>query len=138
MAKAGRPKGYPKTGGKPKGYKAPATLSKEQAREAVRLIVLKHMDGLLSAQIAHAQGLKYLVARNKKTGKFERVSAERMEHLLASDSDSELETIEVWDKDPSVQAFTDLMNRALDKPAEQIKHTGADDGPVEHVFRWKA
>ena len=40
------------------------------------------------------------------------------------------EIIEVWEKDPSVQAFTDLMNRTLDKPAEQVKVTGADDGPV--------
>jgi hypothetical protein len=28
-------------------------------------------------------------------------------------------TIRVWQKDPSVQAFTDLLNRAVDKPAEQ-------------------
>src|SRR5262249_11496431 len=26
-------------------------------------------------------------------------------------------------KDPSIQAFTDLMNRALDKPTEQIQHS---------------
>ena len=41
----------------------------------------------------------------------------------------------IFTKDPSVQAFTDLMNRALDKPAEQVKVTGEDGGPV--VFKWK-
>jgi hypothetical protein len=29
------------------------------------------------------------------------------------------EIIEVWEKEPSTPAFTDLMNRALDKPKEQ-------------------
>jgi len=45
----------------------------------------------------------------------------------AKQGDSE-EIIEVWEKDPSVQAFTDLLNRALDKPAEQkqeFEHSGA-------------
>ena len=40
------------------------------------------------------------------------------------------EIIEVWEKDPNVQAFTDLMSRALDKPKEQeqeIKLTGSED-----------
>jgi hypothetical protein len=42
--------------------------------------------------------------------------------------DSEREAIEVWEKDPSVQAFMDLMNRTLDmpaKPAEAVEHTGS-------------
>lgn len=32
-------------------------------------------------------------------------------------SDSE-EIVEIWEKEPSVQAFADLINRALDKPKE--------------------
>lgn len=74
---------------------------------------------MLEAQVANSKGLKYLVVRNAKTGKFERVSKDRMEALLESGNEQELERVEVWDKDPSVQAFTDLMNRALDKPKEQ-------------------
>ncbi len=31
--------------------------------------------------------------------------------------------IEVWEKEPSIQAFTDLMNRAIDKPAETVQAT---------------
>lgn len=54
---------------------------------------------------------------------------------LQAHADDE-EIIEVWEKDPNIQAYADLMNRALDKPAEQVKVTGADDGPIEHVFRW--
>lgn len=88
---------------------------------------------MLAAQIANAQGLKYLVTRDKKSGKFIRVT----EAMARAKSGDHEEIIEVWEKDPSVQAFTDLLNRALDKPAEQLKVTGADDGPIEHVFRWR-
>jgi hypothetical protein len=109
-----RPKGLAKTGGKPKGYKAPATLTKEAAREALRLIVLNDMQELVGAQLANAKGIKYLVVREKSSGKFLRVNELRAAALKADE-----EVIEIWEKDPSVQAFTDLMNRALDKPKEQ-------------------
>jgi hypothetical protein len=103
--------------GKPKGTKNRSTIAKEAAREALRQIVLARMESLVSAQMAHAEGLKYLVTRDKKSGKFIRVT-EAMAKAKSGLADNE-ETIEVWEKDPSVQAFTDLMNRAIDKPAEQ-------------------
>lgn len=106
--------------GRPKG---PQTLEKEALRDLVRQRVAKRLGKLVDAQIANAEGLKYLVARNSKTGKFERVSPA----MLESASDDLQERIEVWEKDPSVQAFTDLLNRTIDKPAEQpheVKLTG--------------
>lgn len=112
--------------GRKKGSLWPSTIAKNEARELVRQRITAALPEMLDAQIANAQGTKYLVVRNAKTGKFERVSKERMEQLLEADHD-DLERIEVWDKDPSVQAFTDLANRALDKPAEQeisVKITG--------------
>lgn len=105
-------------------------------REAVRQTVFAHMDALMAAQIAHAKGLSYLVARNRLSGKFEKVTGEMLEAWQKNPEDMPA-IIEVWEKDPSIQAFTDLMNRAIDKPADQVKVTGADDGPVEHVFRWQ-
>jgi len=39
----------------------------------------------------------------------------------------------IYTKDPSVQAFTDLMNRALDKPTEQVQLQ--EQGAIE--IRWK-
>lgn len=113
------------------GSKWPSTLAKEAARELVRVKITEALEPLIAAQLAHAQGLKYLVTRDKKTGKFVRVT-----EAMARAADGE-EIIEVWEKEPSVQAFTDLLNRALDKPAEQLKVTGEDGGPIEHVFRWK-
>jgi hypothetical protein len=66
------------------------------------------------------------VVRNGKTGKVVRVTEAMAKAKLGKDE----EIIEVWEKDPSVQAFTDLLNRALDKPKEQeqeIKIAGSDD-----------
>ncbi len=90
-------------------------------------MVFAALEPLVSAQIANASGLKYLVARDKRTGKFERVS-EAMARLANNE-----EHIEVWEKDPSVQAFTDLLNRAVDKPIEQVEH----DVQGAIVIRWQ-
>lgn len=90
-------------------------MEKEAAREIVRQVVFAQLQPLLNAQIANAKGLAYLVTRDKKTGKFIRVT-EAMARQKQGDSE---EHIEVWEKDPSVQAFTDLLNRAIDKPKEQ-------------------
>jgi lipopolysaccharide biosynthesis regulator YciM len=102
--------------GHPRGPTA-VTLSKQAGRELVRQAVLKHVEALVAAQVANAQGLKYLVVRDKRSGKFVRVT-EAMARQLEGKAEAEHETVEIWEKDPSVQAFTDLMNRALDKPAE--------------------
>jgi hypothetical protein len=106
--------------GQKKGAKWPSTIAKEEARELTRRLITEHLEPIIGAHITNAQGTKYLVTRNAKTGKFERVSQERMEQLLES-GDKELETIEVYDKDPSVEAFKTLLDRALDKPKEQAQ-----------------
>lgn len=119
----------PNTGPKP-GSKHKTTLAKEAARELVRTLVTAQLEPLIQAQLAHASGLKYLVTRDKKTGKFVRVT-----EAMARVSEGE-ETIEVWEKEPSVQAFTDLLNRALDKPKEQeqeLKITG-DEALIEKLL----
>lgn len=122
------PRGGNHGGGRPKGRKNTATLTKEMAREVLRQRVIAQLGPMTDAQIANAQGLKYLVTRDKKTGKFIRVT-EAMAKQKSGDPENE-EIIEVWEKDPSVQAFTDLLNRTLDKPKEQefeVKLTADDD-----------
>ena len=124
------PRGGSRPGaGAKKGSKHRATLDKEQARAALRAIVIREMDRLVASQVANAIGISYLVVREKKTGKFLKVAKNAAEKL-----DPEQEIIEVWEKDPSVQAFTDLLNRTLDKPAEHIEMTGADGEPI--VIKW--
>jgi hypothetical protein len=112
--------------GRKVGFRFPATLDKMEARELVRRKVVAELEPMIDAQVAHAKGLSYLVTRDKKTGKFIRVT-EAMAKVKLEEGE---ELVEVWEKDPSVQAFTDLLNRALDKPKEQeqeIKITGSAD-----------
>lgn len=94
-----------------------STISKEMAREALRTIVLRHMDEMLTAQIAHSKGIGHLFTRDK-SGKYNKIEhSDEAERLLSQGTEGQ--DYWIFMKDPSVQAFTDLMNRALDKPKEQ-------------------
>jgi hypothetical protein len=99
--------------GPAKGTKYAPTITKEMAREALREVVMQHMPEMVQAQVAHAKGLTYLVRRDKGSGKFVRVTADML------DKQTDEDVIEMWTKEPNVPAFTDLLNRALDKPKEQ-------------------
>jgi hypothetical protein len=101
---------------------------KEAMRELVRRKVAEHLGDMIDAQIALSKGTKYLVTRDK-TGKFIRVTA-----AMAGSFDG-TETVEVWEKEASVQAFADLMNRAADKPIEPVELTGEDKGPL--TLKWQ-
>ena len=47
---------------------------------------------------------------------------------MLNDAKSQYEVWEIWTRDPDTSAFTDLMNRALDKPKEQpFEHNVAVD-----------
>jgi hypothetical protein len=82
-------------------------------------MVMAQMAPLVRAQIASAEGRKYLVARNKKGGKFTLVTEEQAKIKLDG-GENENEIIEVWEKPPGIQAFTDLMNRTIGKPVEHV------------------
>ncbi len=110
--------------------KTRVTLEKEVAREIVRQRVCEYLIPLTDAQIANACGIKYLVTRDAVTGKFIRVT-EAVARTVKGDRE---EIIEVWEKDPSTPAFTDLMNRALDRPPEQEQSLKID-GTL--IVRWK-
>jgi hypothetical protein len=117
--------------GRPKGTKNKSTFDKELLREELRRLVRASLTPMTEAQIANAMGIKYLVVRQKSTGKFVRVT-EAMARLAKLGEGEE--AIEVWEKDPSVQAYTDLMNRTIDKPIEQV----TADVTANVVYRWKA
>lgn len=113
------PRGGKREGaGLPEGFKYPATLSKEAAREALRTIVLREMDALVAAQVANAKGLQHFFLRDPKTGQFQKIEdAALIEAALNSGEKDSYYWI--FTKDPSIQAFSDLMNRSLDKPKDQ-------------------
>ncbi len=127
-----RPNTGPKKG--TKYAKTTKTLLKEQAREVARIAITAKLLPMIERQIVHAMGIDHFFLRDEKTKQFVRVTDPKTIEtaLNCGDKDS---YYWIFTKDPSVQAFTDLMNRALDKPAEQVKVTGADNGPV--VFKWQ-
>jgi hypothetical protein len=77
-------------------------------------------------------GIRHLMMRDPKTGKFERLtgSGEQIDEALKTDT-----AFWIYTKDPSVSAFTDLLNRALDRPAEHVQVEGSDGDPL--VIRWQ-
>jgi len=126
------PKGK-RYGGKPKGYKAPKTIEKEVERERLRQMVVAELEPMAKAQIAHAKGVSYMVLRHPD-GTFARATdVNQIDAACAVGASA----FQIFTQAPNVQAFSDLLNRALDKPAEQVKVTGDDGGPVEFVFRWR-
>lgn len=102
-------------------------IEKEVLRERTRALIEPHLARLIAAHIENAAGIKYLVTRDKKTGKFIRVTeamARRKQKKAAAageDAPAENEeAIEVWEKDPSVHALQVLLDRLLDRSAEQL------------------
>ena len=118
-------RGGPRPGsGRKRGFKMPKTLEKEAARELLRQIVTRDLQALLTAQLAHAKGIGHLFTRDDK-GKYSRVENEQKAlDLLAGGTEGR--DFYIFMKDPSVAAFTDLLNRALDKPKEPEQHLTVD------------
>jgi hypothetical protein len=116
--------------GRPAGRKELKTLEKEQAREYVRQVVTARLGSLLEAQLDNAEGIRHLMMRDPKSGKFERITgdAKQIDKALKSKN-----ATWIYTKDPSIAAFTDLLNRAIDKPAEHIQVAG--EGNI--TIRWQ-
>lgn len=131
------PRGGKRPGaGLPKGYKFQKTLEKEAARQHLRKRVFAEIDPILDAQIANAKGINHFFLRDAKSGRFERITDPAMIEA-ALNAGEEGRYYWIFTKDPNTQAAQDLLNRALDKPADQVQVTGEDGGPVVHVFRWQ-
>jgi hypothetical protein len=113
---------------------AQGPIPKAVVREAVRVAIQPHVKALVEAQVAQACGIKYLVVRDAD-GKFKRIGKSGLEELLAAGE----VIVEVWEKDPSTAAFTDLMNRAIDRPKEQEQEIIVHDAEkmLERLDAWK-
>jgi hypothetical protein len=126
-------KGGPQPGsGRPKGRLNDSTLKKIAVRRYWLNRLAKDQVKLYDAQIAQACGTKFLVVRDKASGKFTPVSEAQAKMLASSDSE---DVVEVWERPPSTQAFIALADRALDKPTEHTEITGAENGPL--VIKWQ-
>ena len=109
------------------------TINKQVELEEIRAYIKAYVPALLESQVKNAIGLKYLVARHKASGKFEKLTEEQAQKMLSGE-ESDLVMVEVWEKDPNVTAFTDLLNRLVGKPTDHLEVTGADGGPL--VVMW--
>lgn len=115
-----RPNSGPAKGSKQKPSKA--ALDKIAARELTRQMVTAHLTPLVNAQLLNAVGLTHLMLRNDD-GTWRKASDDDdMAAVLNGDPNRYY----ISTKDPSIQAFTDLMNRALDKPKEQEQDVNAN------------
>ena len=77
-------------------------------------------DRMTEGQIAAAAGVKYLVARNKKGGKFTHLTEEGAKAILAG-KDKENEIVEEWEKLPSPQAYAYLMDQTIGKAVNIVE-----------------
>lgn len=128
MPKTGKPLGRPK--GSVSAHTAAERATKEAMRLRLRQKVHEAFDPLVEAQIANAKGISHFMLRDSKTGKFERITdADQIQAALNKDDAEEGSSYWIWTKDPSTAAFTDLMNRAIDKPIEpmEVEHSGGID-----------
>ncbi len=120
-------------GGRPVGSVSQKTIDKELYREKLRQLVAAELEPMVKAQMEHAKGVQYMVLR-MPDGSFARATDEKQIDAACAVG---ARAFKIMTQAPNTQAFTALLDRALDKPAEQVKVTGEDGGPVEHVFRWQ-
>lgn len=118
--------------GPPKGTKYAPTLAREAAEAHYRQRYEAKYDKLIDAQFVTAVGVSQFVWRDK-AGRFKVIDdPDELRTRIADGS-----AIEIFTRLPNAQAQTDALSRIMGKPAETHKVTGADDGPIEHVFRWE-
>ncbi len=115
-----RPKGLPKTGGKPKGYKAPQTLAKEQAREIARQRITERLLPIIDAQCDSAEGIKHFMVRDPGTGQWARLTSHAKIAAALNDPRAKAgSTYWIYTKDPNPLSAKDMLAYAIDKPKDQ-------------------
>jgi hypothetical protein len=120
--------------GKPKGRKSARTIARQLEEDMLRQKIKERLEPIVDSQLSNAEGIKYLVVRERKGGKFIRVHEAMAKGAKKGKLGANEEIIEVWEKDPSVHAFTELLNRAYGKakePEQKVDHSG------EIVLRWR-
>jgi hypothetical protein len=104
-------------GGKRPGAGGPKGFDKIAQHLRLKEMVAAEQDAMTSAQIEAAKGVKYLVARNKKGGKFTHLTAELAKRILSGE-DKENEIVEEWEKLPSTQAYAYLLDQTVGKATD--------------------
>lgn len=114
--------------GKPKGFKHPQTLEKEAIRAVVRAMVAEKVGPLTQAQITNALGIRHIFLRDEGGRFVQLTDPKQIETALNSGEEGRYYW--TFTKDPSIQAYTDLMNRTIDKPQEPPLKVEVDATPL--------
>ena len=115
-----------------KGTKFAPTLQREAAEAYYRQRFQDKFARLIDAQFETAVGVRQFVYRDK-SGRFKVIDDPDELRTRIEDGSA----IEIFTRLPNAQAQTDALSRIMGKPAESVRLTGAEGGPVEHIFRWK-
>lgn len=111
------PRGGKRPGqGRPKGTKEPQTLEKEQAREALRVLLTREMTPVAEALISRCKGVRHFVTRTK-AGKYEIVTDPKA--VLAALNKEGGYTGEFYTEKPETTAIKEFFDRTVDKAKEQ-------------------
>lgn len=126
------PKPGGRKGGMPKGYKTAKVISKEEAKDLLRDMVIAELRPIVRATIKAATGIDHFMLRDPLTGQFKRLTdPDEIEAALNHPDAEEGSTYWIYTKDPNTQAAADLFNRVIGKPIEEVKVEGAIS-----VVRW--
>lgn len=109
----------------PAGHRTQKTIEKELYRELLRRRVSAQFLPMIDAQITNCLGVRHTFLRDD-AGRFVQLTDPKVIEQ-ALNSGAEGKYYWTFTKDPSIQAFADLMNRMLDKPADQkqqLEHSG--------------
>jgi hypothetical protein len=121
-----------KTGGRIKGSKNKATLDKEAAREHYRQRVMARLDPIIEAQMDAAIGAHQFVYTDDK-GRFKVIDdPDELRACIAMGK-----ALRLFTRLPNTSAQDSLLNRVLDKPAEQVQKIEVS-GEVNVVARLHA
>lgn len=116
----------------PKGTILQKTIAKEEAKAALRQIVLEELRPLVRAQIDSARGIAHFMLRDPENGQFKRLTEPtEIEQALNAPGAAEGSTYWIYVKDPQTPAFVTLMDRAIGKPVEEIAATVTVNEPLD-------
>lgn len=135
-----------KLGGRPKGSKSPETLEKERVLAEMRQRIMRSVDPLFNAAKSSAIGNQFLFkivteTVGKRTVKSKPILVEDREEIrnYIDQLDSSINSGEPFDeensdvyyfisaKEPNVQAFKELMDRAFGKADAKIDFTSGGE-----------
>jgi len=125
-AKPGRPRG------RPKGSITEATRRKIELHQQFKDRVAAEFGPLLDAQMEAAKGVSHMLALDKETGQFVRVtSPKKMLEVLNSGS----KWYRIYAQNPDVRALKDIFDRVLGTPTQSVELSGPEGHAI--TFRWE-